>query len=106
MCQLNFLSIYNWKWIMIAFVGIAAGRYFLLAGIAYLFCYKPGLKSLKRFKIQLTMPKGKQLRHELLFSLSTIFIFSSIGAVAYFLFINGRTTVYMDVDKHGWPYFF
>jgi lathosterol oxidase len=107
MCQLSLLFILNnWRWIAFAILCIAAGRYILLAGLAYMLCYRPGLKFVKRFKIQPLMPKQKQVRHELIFSLSTIFIFSSIGIVAYLLFVNGYTTIYMKAGQYGWVYLF
>jgi len=107
MCQLSLLSILNnWPWVAFAILTIAVGRYILMAGLAYMLCYHPGLDFLKRFKIQPSMPKQKQVRHEFIFSLSTVFIFSSIGIAAYLLFINGYTTIYMKVGQHDWAYFF
>lgn len=87
-------------------VGFTMGRYVLLSGIAYLICYKPGLMWLKKFKIQSVMPGNKQLKHELLFSFSTIFIFSLVGIAVYLLYINGSTTIYINIGQHGWGYFF
>ena len=96
----------NW-WMAILFIlGFTMGRYVLLSGIAYLLCYKPGLMWLKKFKIQPSMPANKQLKHELLFSFSTIFIFSLIGIAVYLLYINGSTTIYINIGQHGWGYFF
>jgi sterol desaturase/sphingolipid hydroxylase (fatty acid hydroxylase superfamily) len=64
------------------------------------------VKWLKKFKIQPAIPGEKQMRHELLFSLSTILIFSGIGIIVYFLYSNGYTTVYTSISQYGWGYFF
>jgi Delta7-sterol 5-desaturase len=96
----------NWKLMILFIFFIALGRYLLLAGSAYLICYKPGVKKLKRYKIQPRPPKEKQVKNELLFSLSTISIFSLVGIIVYILYTNGLTTIYLDINKHGWVYFF
>jgi len=96
----------DWWLIILIVFGFALGRYFLLAGFAWLFCYYPGLKFLKCFKIQARLPKSGQVRHELIYSLSTICIFSAVGLIIYFLFINGHTTLYTNVNQLGWPYLF
>jgi lathosterol oxidase len=96
----------NYWWAILVVLAFTTGRYILLPGIAYLLCYYPGLKWVKKFKIQPAMPRQKQMRHELLFSLSTILIFSSIGIIVYLLYINGRTTLYTKISQHGWGYFF
>ncbi|RYZ30396.1 MAG: sterol desaturase family protein [Chitinophagaceae bacterium] len=96
----------NWWIAILLAIALAFGRYGFLAGIAYLFCYKPGLRSLQIFKIQKVPPKSKQLRHELLFSLSTIVVFSFIGVTILWLYNKGYTKIYLNVKDHGWPYFF
>ncbi|MFL5810860.1 MAG: sterol desaturase family protein [Flavisolibacter sp.] len=95
----------NW-WVVILLATIlAVGRYCFLAGVAYLFCYKPGIKRLQQFKIQPEPPKAKQLRNELLYSLSTILVFTVIGIGVFWLYKKGCTTIYLDIKEHGWPYF-
>lgn len=96
----------NYWWIILLVLAFTTGRYVLLPGIAYLLCYYLGLKRLKKFKIQPAIPGQKQIRHELLFSFSTIFIFSIIGIVAYLLYINGCTTLYTNISQYGQGYFF
>jgi sterol desaturase/sphingolipid hydroxylase (fatty acid hydroxylase superfamily) len=44
--------------------------------------------------------------YELVHSLSTICVFSVVGLVVYFLYINGNTTIYTDIKQHSWPYLF
>lgn len=96
----------DWKIMMLVIFLIALGRYLFLAGSAYLICYRPGIKPLNRYKIQPRPPKEKQIKNELLFSLSTVSIFSLVGIIVYFLYRTGRTTIYLDINEHGWLYFF
>ena len=96
----------DWKLMILIIFFIAMGRYLFLAGSAYLVCYKPGIKFLSQYKIQARPPKAKQIKNELLFSLSTISIFSLAGIIVYSLYRNGHTTIYLDINKHGWVYFF
>ncbi len=93
-------------WVVLAAFMMASGRYIFFAGIAYLICYYPGLKRLKRFKIQPSSPKQKQVRNEIRYSISTIFIFGTIGYCVHWLFIHGYTTLYLDISEYGIAYFF
>lgn len=102
--SLDFLSHYWWMVVLII-LGLSSVRYLLLAGSAYLFFYKAGIKWLKQFKIQKCQPKQKQIRHELRYSLSTILIFSVVGLTVFFLFINGYTKLYTNISDRGWGYF-
>ncbi len=96
----------NWK-VMIGIIFlVAVGRYLFLAGTAYLVCYKSGIRRIYRYKIQPRPPKIKQLKNELLYSLSTICIFSIVGFIVYLLYINGHTTLYTGMTKYGLLYFF
>jgi Delta7-sterol 5-desaturase len=96
----------DWKLMILLIFCIALGRYLFLAGSAYMICYKAGIKFLCRYKIQPRPPKEKQIQNELLFSLSTIVIFSLVGIAVYLLYKNGRSTIYLDIATHGWLYFF
>jgi Delta7-sterol 5-desaturase len=97
-------TIDNEWWLIFIILGFTTGRYLLLAGVAWLLCYNPGLKFLHRFKIQPYQPKRKQVRNELIFSLSTILIFSIIGIMAYFLYVSGCTTIYRKTALYGRGY--
>jgi len=96
----------NWWLATLVVLVFTTGRYLLLSGIAFVLCYKPGLKQLKKFKIQPAMPAKKQMKYELLFSFSTICIFSVIGIIVFLLYINGYTTIYTSISEHGWGYLF
>ena len=93
-----------WWILILVIVGFALGRYFVLAGSFYILCYFPGLKSLRKFKIQPKDPTKYQVKRELIYSISTIIVFSSIGLFAYYLYMEGLTTIYLDADRHGYVY--
>ena len=95
----------DWKVMMAIIFLVAVGRYLFLAGTAYLVCYKAGNRKIYRYKIQPRPPKIKQLKNELMYSISTICIFSVVGFVVYLLYINGHTTLYTDINKYGILYF-
>jgi len=95
----------NWEIMLVLIFSIVCGRYLVLAGGAYLLCYKPGIKKLQPYKIQPKPPKKKQINNELVYSLSTVFIFSLVGVIVYFLYGSGYTTIYLNIDKYGWVYF-
>ncbi|QDA62040.1 sterol desaturase family protein [Hymenobacter jejuensis] len=90
---------------VLAVVAFALARYALLAGLSYALCYRPGLRSLQRFKIQPKQPSARHIQHELLYSSSTACIFSLLGVVVYWLFTHGYTTLYTDIALQGWAYF-
>ncbi len=96
----------NWGLLILVTLGFTSGRYLLLPGIAWLLCYYPGLKRLKKYKIQPSMPAKKQMKHELLYSCSTILIFSMVGIAVFLLYTRGYTTIYTNMSPHGWGYFF
>jgi Delta7-sterol 5-desaturase len=101
---LNILT--DWQWFALIILVFAAGRYILLAGSAYYIFYKRGFNHLRSYKIQPNLPKQKQIRNELLYSLFTVMVFSSVGFIAYLLYMHGYTTIYLKVSDHGWIYFF
>jgi len=102
------LNIISDQWWLVALTAVvlAAARYGIFAGSTYFFFYKAGLRSLQRFKIQPRPPRRRQVQHELLYSLTTIGVFSLIGTSVFWLYKNGYTTIYLDVYEHGWIYFF
>ncbi len=90
-------------WEQIAFV--IALRYFILAGLAFLFWYILLKKKLLFKKIQLRFPDTKDYLREIGFSIITIFIFSS---VPYFLLrppVRSYTLFYSDIAEYGWLWF-
>lgn len=96
----------DWKLMLLIIFFITTGRYLFLAGAAFFICYKPGVKSFEQYIIQSRPPKEKKIKNELLFSLSTISIFSIVGIIVYVFYINELTTLYLDIHEYSWTYFF
>ena len=93
-------------WIIGAILVLFAGRYFALAGIFYLLFYRLGIRKFAKFKIQPRSPKPRQVRTELMYSMSTILIFSSVALVNLWLYRKGMTTIYLSIPDWGWVYLF
>ncbi|MEO6613594.1 MAG: sterol desaturase family protein [Chitinophagaceae bacterium] len=100
------LPLDNWWWAILLMLVFNTARYILVPGIAYLICYHSPSSWVKKFKIQPAMPGKKQMRHELLYSFSSILIFSVILVAGYLLYINNHTTLYTDIHQYGYGYFF
>ena len=99
-----YIGIERFLWVIPVIFAMAALRYFIVAGLAYLMCYRWGSTPLKQFKIQQRSPQQKQVLYEMAWSLSTIFIFGVYGVIIYVLYINGYTTIYMGSGQPGWFY--
>jgi Delta7-sterol 5-desaturase len=96
----------HWWLAVMLIIIFSTARYLVLAGGAYLFCYKFKNRQLRKYKIQKQDPQKEQLRHELLYSISTIIIFSLLGSCVILLFKKNLTLVYFQVKDHGWAYLF
>jgi lathosterol oxidase len=78
------------------------GRYFLVAGTAYLLCYVLFFRWIKKCKIQSRNPKRKDYLREIGYSLFTISLFALVPL--FFLTIESvriHTTFYTDIQQHG-----
>jgi sterol desaturase/sphingolipid hydroxylase (fatty acid hydroxylase superfamily) len=102
--NLQFVS-NHWGWFLFALLVLAAGRYILFAGTAYLSCYRFWFNVFRKYKIQPSKPKQKQLFYELSYSFSTIAVFSATGFAGYLLYVNGYSKIYFTVNERGWLYF-
>lgn len=84
-----------------------AGRYSFFAGIAFVLFYLLFRRKWLYKKIQLRFPENKDYLREFSYSMLTIFIFTT---VTYPLIavpsIAKHTTLYMDIAKYGWFYYF
>lgn len=90
---------------MIAFTMLSL-RYFMIAGLAYLFFYVIRNRQWFYRKIQQKFPGRKKIRHEIKYSLLTFIIFSSMIVILGYFFNLGYTTVYTDISEHGIVYLF
>ena len=90
-------------WFIVKNIG---GRYFLIAGAAFLLYYVVLNKWLASKKIQQRNQKFRDYAREIGYSVCTIAIF---GTVPILLIKNPAvvpyTTYYTDISLHGWPYF-
>ena len=87
-------------------ITLIGGRYFLAAGISFLFFYFLLKGIVENKKIQSKYPKASDYIREIGFSTLTIFIFGVVPLV----FIHNQniskyTTLYKNVDDYGWFYF-
>ncbi|MDB4655261.1 sterol desaturase family protein [Flavobacteriales bacterium] len=80
-------------------------RYALFAGIPYILFYVLFQSKTFRMKIQQKVPKTKDIKREVLYSLSSIVVFSIISMVTLHMIKTGRSAMYMDVSDYGQLYF-
>lgn len=103
--MLNFRSM-NWDYYFKS-IWLIGGRYFLVAGIAFLLFYFLLKHRVLYKKIQKIYPKNKDYFREIFYSLLTICIFS---LASIFLFFNPaitpHTTLYHNISDYGWTYYF
>jgi Delta7-sterol 5-desaturase len=81
-------------------------RYLIPASMAFLIFWVIFRKRWSHLFIQLTCPTKAQVISEILYSMSTVVIFSLIGFCVYTADKNGYINIYVDVADYGWPYFF
>jgi sterol desaturase/sphingolipid hydroxylase (fatty acid hydroxylase superfamily) len=80
-------------------------RYLLFAGIPFLVFYVLFRKQFNRFKIQPRFPEWKHIKREVLYSLSSMVIFTTVGTAVFFLQRHGYTKIYTDFNAHSTGYF-
>jgi hypothetical protein len=87
-------------------ITLIGGRYFIVAGIAFLIFYVLLKGVLSSKKIQQRFPKYSDYLREIGYSTLTIFIF---GFVPVFFIYNENvskyTLLYKNLDDYGWFYF-
>jgi Delta7-sterol 5-desaturase len=79
-------------------------RYFLFAGVAFFIFYKFRLHYFLAKKIQQRFPTTKQIRMEIIYSLTSTFVFGLFVVLILSLRINGYTLIYTDLTKYGYMY--
>ncbi|NCT93076.1 MAG: sterol desaturase family protein [Chitinophagaceae bacterium] len=95
---------WNFFWRNVSLIGT---RYFVLALIAFLIFYIIWKRRFFYRKIQQKFPRSKDIIREMLYSASTIAIFSSISLLAInYEPIARHTWFYRDIHQYGWLYYF
>lgn len=80
--------------------------YMLLAGSAWLFFHVAFRARLRHRRISNNDPTAAQIRREIRHSLRSIVIFSLVTGVVVYAAYLGWTRLYLDVNQHGWGWFF
>ena len=80
-------------------------RYILLAGAAWLIFYKWKNNHFAHLKIQTENYDAAAVKREIIYSLSTLVLFSLTGLLSIWLFNNGYTKVYSNIQEAGIIYF-
>ncbi|PHI20887.1 sterol desaturase [Lewinellaceae bacterium SD302] len=79
------------------------GRYALLAGLAFWWCYRRGGR-ITLTKIQSAPPRKARIWEELRESAVTALVFATFGLGLKWLTDAGHTAIYSDVFQHPWWY--
>ncbi len=80
-------------------------RYFLFCGIPFLIFYVWFKSPLFRFKIQPKFPGTSHIQREILYSLLSMLIFTTIGSAVFVAHRNGYTKIYTGIHEYGMAYF-
>ena len=84
---------------------VIALRYFIIAGVAFLFWYVLLKKKIAFKKIQLRFPTNKDYQREIFYSVITITIFSFVPFVLLRPPVRQYTLFYTDVHQYGMVWF-
>lgn len=87
------------------FLPFAICMYFLLAGSAYLYFYRFRKDRFQTKKIQKAQPTQSEIRHEIVWSLSSCFVWLFIAALVTVATTYGWMHLYFDIGQFGIPYF-
>jgi Delta7-sterol 5-desaturase len=77
-------------------------RYVLTAGTIYLVVWRVFSKQLDGRRILPDAPKPNQMRHEFMYSMSTVCIFTMSGVFVYIMEKLGYSRIYVNPEKYGW----
>lgn len=88
-------------YVLIFFFAIAI-RYFLAAGIFYVYYYLWKSEQFKSRRLSRRKLRKGQLRKEILWSIKSSAIFALVGAITYWLWENGYTAIYLEIEQYGY----
>ena len=81
-------------------------RYCLIAGVAYFVFYVWKKREYINLKLNQKQPEFKQIKSELLYSATTLLIYSISVFLLIYWYQNGYTKVYFNIGTFGYGYFF
>jgi Delta7-sterol 5-desaturase len=80
-------------------------RYWIFAGITYLIFYNWKRNAFTAYKIQSSFPKWMVVKKEILYSMSTIVIFTAVVYTTIFSPVREYTAIYNNFHDHSGTYF-
>lgn len=80
------------------------GRYFIMAGLTFLFFYFIFKNPMLKRKVQAKFPKNKDYLRDIGYSIISIAIFSGIATFT-FTILKPYSNMYNDISEYGWVYF-
>lgn len=80
-------------------------RYFVLAMLGWVICYKLFYNQWFHRKIIQKHPSWKDMRREIMYSILSIIIFGTIGYLTVLASRYGLTQLYWNVNERGWIWF-
>jgi lathosterol oxidase len=86
--------------IFIAIFSISAIRYFVIAGIPFLLCYKLLNNWLSKAKIQNRIAPKNDLRRDILHSMQSTVVFTVIAYIVFYTPVKNITKVYTSVSDY------
>jgi len=81
-------------------------RYLFFSGIAFGIFWMWKKKYFEPYRIQSKFPESSKIKTEIIYSISTFFIFALVGVGIYVARITGNTKIYLSISDYGYPYFF
>ncbi|CAN5253573.1 sterol desaturase family protein [soil metagenome] len=80
-------------------------RYFLVAGLFYLYFFKWKQEAWVARKLHRKNPSMSQCRKEISWSVITSVIFAVAGTLSILLWQQGNSRIYLEIAEFGWLYF-
>ncbi|NJW52594.1 sterol desaturase family protein [Salinimicrobium oceani] len=79
-------------------------RYFVAAGVFYYYYYVKNFSRYDQKRLSKRLADKKQVRKEMLWSIKSSVIFAFFGTLTYWLWLEGKTAIYLEVDQFGYWY--
>ena len=92
------------KWLAGVFANnfLREAIFYVLAAAAMWFLFHVFLKDKLKHRIIAKWPSGTDIRREVVYSISSLCIFSALGLVVFSQVIQGHFTIYFKVQEFGW----